>query len=158
MNEGQIKHLELIQRVITRMAQNSFTMKGWAVTLVSAILVVAREVAGWEYLLIALLPAFVFWGFDAFYLRRERLFRNLYDHARLQSDVEWQTDPFTLDIGPYSKNVKGWFRTCWSQSVVWLYSVMVLLIIGTTIYAVSTQHNAQRNHSNGKKSVFQLPL
>jgi len=36
MNEDQRKHLELIQGVITRMAGNSFLIRGWSVTLVSA--------------------------------------------------------------------------------------------------------------------------
>ncbi len=32
---GQIKHMEMIQAVITRMANNSFMIRGWCVTLVS---------------------------------------------------------------------------------------------------------------------------
>jgi len=35
--EAKIKHLELIQTVISRMARNSFILKGWGVTLISAI-------------------------------------------------------------------------------------------------------------------------
>jgi len=37
MDEDQRKHLELIQAVITRMAGNSFLIRGWSVTLVSAL-------------------------------------------------------------------------------------------------------------------------
>ena len=37
------KHLELIQGVITRLAQNSFLLKGWSVTLVAAILTLASK-------------------------------------------------------------------------------------------------------------------
>ncbi len=32
------KHLEFLQAVITRMAGNSFLIKGWSVTLVAALL------------------------------------------------------------------------------------------------------------------------
>jgi len=41
--ENKIKHLEMIQGVINRMASNSFALKGWAVTLVSGIFCV-----GWQ--------------------------------------------------------------------------------------------------------------
>ena len=42
--EAKLKHLEFIQRVIDRLATDSFRMKGWAVVLVSALLVLlARE-------------------------------------------------------------------------------------------------------------------
>jgi hypothetical protein len=35
-DEAWVKHLEFIQNAITRMATNSFWLKGWAVTLVAA--------------------------------------------------------------------------------------------------------------------------
>lgn len=35
--ESKIKHLEMIQGIINRMASNSFYLKGWAVTLVAGI-------------------------------------------------------------------------------------------------------------------------
>ena len=37
MNEQKIKHLEMIEAVIERMGNNSFQLKGWAVTLVGII-------------------------------------------------------------------------------------------------------------------------
>ena len=36
MHPDTIKHLEFIQAVITRMAGNSFVLKGWAITLAAA--------------------------------------------------------------------------------------------------------------------------
>lgn len=139
MHEGQVKHLDFIQAAIGRMAQNSFTMKGWAVTLVSAILVVAHEIGGWQYLLIALLPAFVFWGFDAYYLSLERMFRELYEEVRLQGETEWTKDPFRLDPYKMREKVDNWLDTCWSNCVVWLYLPMVILILLATIYTALCQ-------------------
>ncbi len=37
MTEEQIKHLEFIQDVITRMNSNSFQIKGWCITILSAL-------------------------------------------------------------------------------------------------------------------------
>ena len=69
MDNTTIKNLELIQSVIDRMGRNSFAYKGWAVTLVSAIFALAAKEGNPQYLLIALLPSFAFWGLDGYYLR-----------------------------------------------------------------------------------------
>ena len=37
-NENKIKHLEMVQDVIKRMASNSFILKGWTVNLVAGIM------------------------------------------------------------------------------------------------------------------------
>ena len=55
--------------VITRLARNSYLLKGWSVTLVAAILALtARNPSGY-LLLIAIFPALAFWSSDAYYLR-----------------------------------------------------------------------------------------
>ena len=41
--ENKIKHLEIIQGVINRMAGNSFALKGWAVTLVAGTFPARRQ-------------------------------------------------------------------------------------------------------------------
>ena len=40
--ENKIKHLEIIQGIINRMAGNSFALKGWAVTLIAGIFALAN--------------------------------------------------------------------------------------------------------------------
>ena len=35
--ENKLKHLQMIQGIINRMASNSFALKGWSVTLVAGI-------------------------------------------------------------------------------------------------------------------------
>ncbi len=39
--EAKLKHLEMIQGVVNRMASNSFQLKGWSVVLVSALFALA---------------------------------------------------------------------------------------------------------------------
>ena len=80
--EKKLRYLEMIQGIINRMAGNSFMLKGWAVTLVSGIFVLAGEKDSWEFYLMVLLPIITFWGLDAYYLLEERLYRSLYDKAR----------------------------------------------------------------------------
>ena len=73
------KHLQIMQDVIQRMAENSRSCKVWCVTLVSAILVLVARTGKAEHALIALAPTALFYLLDAYYLLLERRFRNSYD-------------------------------------------------------------------------------
>ncbi|MCY4327662.1 MAG: hypothetical protein OXC53_08765 [Rhodobacteraceae bacterium] len=79
---SKIKHLEFIQGVINRLASDSFRIKGWAVILVSAILVLLIREGRTDLAWIGFVPVLVFWGLDGYFLWQERLFRDLYDHVR----------------------------------------------------------------------------
>ena len=67
------KHLELIQAVVNRMGSNSFQLKGWTMTLVSAIFGFATTDKGNPLLLIsiAILPVIGFWILDGYFLWQE---------------------------------------------------------------------------------------
>lgn len=133
MDDHTIEHLKLMQAVVTRLAQNSFAIKGWAVALVAAIFVVANTRTGPNYFLIALLPTLAFWGLDAYYLRQERLFRKLYDSIRTATESEMQGSLFSMDTSPYNAQVPTWWATCWSKTIAWLYGPIALLILVLTI-------------------------
>ena len=81
MPDDKAIHLGMIQVVITRMGANSFVIKGWNVTLASALLALSVKDGTPRFVLVAFLPAIVFWILDAYYLRQERLFRKLYEEA-----------------------------------------------------------------------------
>lgn len=76
--DNKIKHLELIQDIIRRMSSNSFKLKGWAVTLISGIFVLAAKDTEKIFFFIAYLPIIMFWGLDSFYLLQEKGYRALY--------------------------------------------------------------------------------
>ncbi len=82
------KHLEIMQDVIGRMAENSRSCKVWCVTLVAATLVLIARTGEANHALIALAPAVLFYVLDAYYLMLEKRFRTSYDdfvdkaHAR----------------------------------------------------------------------------
>jgi len=82
--EDRRKHLELIQGVINRLAGNSFHLKGWAVTLVSALTALGAQDSKASYMLLALIPVIAFWPLDAYFLREERRFRELYGKVSKQ--------------------------------------------------------------------------
>ncbi len=73
-DDKQIKHLEMIQAVVARLAGNSFLIKGWALTLTGAFLGFAVNKSSSGLAAAALIPIVFFWGLDTYYLRAERLF------------------------------------------------------------------------------------
>ena len=79
MNSEKIKHLEFIQDIITRMNKNSFQLKGWMITIVSALLALYGSSNNDIYIWIAIAPTNIFWLLDAYYLQQERKFRGLYN-------------------------------------------------------------------------------
>lgn len=81
-SENKVKHLEMIQGVINRIANNSFMLKGWAVTLVAGVFVLAQKETDKLYFLVAYIPIVVFWGLDSYYLLQERMYRCLYEKVR----------------------------------------------------------------------------
>jgi hypothetical protein len=66
------EELKLVQGVINRMGSNSFLIKGWAITLIVATLLLKGN--NYQFF-IAFLPLFMFWYLDAYFLRLEPLRR-----------------------------------------------------------------------------------
>ena len=86
--EKKIKHLELIENVIERMARNSFQLKGWAMSLVALVGALASKDEDKRFIVIAFIPIFVFWLLDSTYLQRERQFNALYREVTEKSEEE----------------------------------------------------------------------
>ncbi len=130
MEEGQVKHLEMIQAVVTRLAQNSFGYKGWAITLVTGTLALAAAEGMPRFLvLVALVPIVVFWGLDGYYLRQERLFRKLYDAVRTAELVDWEESRFTMDTRPFAANIDAWLQVCRSRTILGLYAPLTGIVV-----------------------------
>lgn len=87
-SDEKIKHLEFIQAVINRMANTSFLLKGWSITVIAGLFAFSARQNEETLLGLAMVLTFVFWGLDAFFLWQERLYRALYEHVRLQPHGE----------------------------------------------------------------------
>ncbi|MGH3088963.1 MAG: hypothetical protein ACRDSJ_16805 [Rubrobacteraceae bacterium] len=124
--EAWFKHLEFIQNAITRMARNSFLLKGWSLTLVAAAFALTINTPSVLLGLIALFPALAFWGLDAFYLRQERLFRRLYEEVSANPDV---VGAFSMKTGEYENSVQSWLRTAFSYSILGFHGVVVTVVV-----------------------------
>ncbi len=139
-DEQKVKHLEMIQAVISRMAGNSFAIKGWSITLVSALFALAANDTNARYAALALLPALCFWGLDAYYLRQERLFRKLYDAVRtgqLIGTPPAAVKDFSMNTRDLEASVDSWVCILKSRSIFWLHAPIVLAVVIVTVVAAT---------------------
>lgn len=99
--EKKLKHLEFVQNVINRMANNSFIIKGWCITLVVALIaLLEKENINKNYIPFSFIPLLFFWFLDAFFLKTERQYRRLY--AEVSKKDKKEID-FSMDITPYKE-------------------------------------------------------
>lgn len=126
MQESKLKHLEFIQNVITRMNTNSFLLKGWCVTLVSALFALAAKDANVNYVLVSYIAIPSFWILDGYYLSQERQYRALYDEVRVKSDTD-----FSMDASGYCTGKRTWASSAISKTVRIFYgtAIAVALIV-----------------------------
>jgi hypothetical protein len=126
--DGKIAYLEMIQGVISRMASNSFLLKGWTVTLVVGLLAFAnvKEMDS-KFVLLALVPTLFFWFLDGFFLHQEWLFRKLFERAATL-DVNQKID-FSMNTQPYLSKVKKLHRAILSKTLLMFYPPIIIVII-----------------------------
>ena len=101
--ENKYKYMDYIQSAITRMASNSFYLKGWNVTIIAAIVALSIKESDWRIYACALLLNIVFWFLDAYYLKQEKLFRELYRKISAISDDA--AIDFSMETREFKQNV-----------------------------------------------------
>lgn len=134
----RIKHLEFIQATITRQASHSFAIKSWSLTVSGAIYAYTASHLSWWLAVVALLPPLAFAWLDMFYLRQERLFRELYRDA---IKPESQVTVFSMDTNCYQDRVK--YPRCAYCAILkantwWVLHLMIvsvgLVLLGVAIF------------------------
>lgn len=99
MTDKKIHHLEMIQSNISRMASNSFIIKGWAVTLVAGVFALASDDVEKGFFFVAFIPIIAFWLLDSYYLMIEKRYRILYQRVRFVPDDDVD---FDMDASKYA--------------------------------------------------------
>ena len=99
--ENRAKHLEMIEGVIERMGNNSFQLKGWAVTLVALVGALSAQGTDKRFFLVAFIPILAFWFLDAFYLKMERKYKILYKNvaAKDEGSIDFNMDTHQIVCG-----------------------------------------------------------
>ncbi len=109
------KELDLIQDVIKRMADNSFKVKAWMMSIFGFVVALAKAgllskldttngLPMWYVAVFLIITVVVFWYLDAFFLRTEKLYRNLYKWVVNHRPY---TDRYLYDLNTFVREVDG---------------------------------------------------
>ena len=132
MMENKRKHLEFIQKVIDRMAKNSFFLRGWTITLVVALFAFSVK----DTNLIVYFPVIIFWILDGYFLSQERLFRALYDHVR---KIDEEKIDFSMDTAKFRTDKRnGWLRSMLARTLLFFYLSIVVIMSFITFFSKTT--------------------
>jgi len=128
------KEIDLIQSIVTRMANNSFLLKGWIVSLIAVLLaltnqtIVATKLDYFNFILV--LPVIVFWYLDAFFLHKEKCYRRLYNWVisnRMTSDELI----YDLNYERFKKEEKSVGAIMFKNKTLWPFYGLIALILIT---------------------------
>ncbi len=163
------KHLEFIQGVISRHNSNSFVIKGWTITLTTAVFALTSTIDKPILCFIAIPPIIIFWFLDSVFLANERCFVSLYscvanknklrvNKNKLKDEiqkelVEKSKEEKEYVIGNFSMNFiqfrdikrNNWTSTFFSNTISWFY--LSLTILTVLIFFIL------KNIDNGKEIV-----
>lgn len=129
-SEHRHKHLDYLQAVIARMANNSFLFKGWAITLASALVGLGAVESQRPLLVIALMATLLFWRLDGYHLWLEKGFIQLYQMVARKHNSEID---FNMTIDK-NHGLARWLHTCCRWHLVLFYGTIILAdLIGIVI-------------------------
>jgi hypothetical protein len=147
---NRIKHLEMIQAVVTRLGNNAFLIKGWAITIAGAFLAFAVNREKYGLALAALAPTVLFWILDASFLRNERLFRNLFDRVRQGLETPFYMGATAPDYVKRVKreseddetkaNIGSRWLTFWRETLLLFYGAVILASLITAALICHSRH------------------
>jgi len=142
MKEDQIRYLEMIQSVISRMASNSFLLKGWTVTLIVGVFALAAiEDFNSKFLLVSLIPTFFFWCLDGYFLRQELLYRELFSHVTYCGAGRVT---FSMNVKPHNKKVKKIYILMLTRTLPFFYiPLMILSALGVFLLQTISENLPQ---------------
>jgi hypothetical protein len=131
LRKYMLKEIDLIQDIIKRMANNSFLIKGWTITLVVAsLLLKGPRYQAW----IAFIPLLMFWFLDAYFLWQEKMYRELYSWV-VSNRLKTNEFLFDLNAKRFEKSVKCKQQIMLSTTLVWFYGLIGILIV---IYVIAS--------------------
>jgi len=123
--DRKLKHLELIQGIISRMAGNLFYLRGWIITLVAGVLVLLTQIGNGQFPVVFLsLVILIFWVYDGYFLALERMYRDLYDKVR---NMKEEYINFSMNITEFKKYKKNSIIYCvFSPTLRYFYGPLLL--------------------------------
>lgn len=108
----------------------SFLLKGWSVTLVSAIFVLAGPGHDKSYLVVAYFPAIMFWILDAYYLAQERKYRGLYTKVVAKDGA---VQDFSLDASRCGGSKATW-QLCMVSPTIFVFHSLIVAVVALLMF------------------------
>lgn len=133
------KEIDLIQTIIARMANNSFLLKGWCISLTAVLLALTKDTivaTNLEYFnLILIFPVIAFWYLDAYFLHKERCYRRLYNWT-IANRMTSEDFLYNLDYTRFEKEEKSTFIIMFSKTLLPLYGLVLLILLVLSIHNI----------------------
>lgn len=126
LTDNHITHLGMIQDVIKRLADNSFSVRRWTLVTVGALIALAVRADEPILAYASLGPALIFWRLDGYYLRQEQLFRRLYDRVRTNPD---SVEPFAMWAPDLASPRESYRSVMFSITEILVYPPIMLTAI-----------------------------
>ncbi len=132
----------MIQAVIGRLGNDSFLVKGWAITVAGVFYGFAIQTTNSKLAVASAAPTLAFWVLDVYFLRAERLFRALHDHVRRPTN---EIEPFYMNATSKAfvemaqakdTSIGSWWGTVWRPTLSLFYLALlafaVIVVVATS--------------------------
>lgn len=137
LEAARVEHLKLIQAVVDRLARSSFAVKSIAAASSGALVAFTAStdspvsaLAGFAILSL--------WLLDAFFLKRERGFRRLYDSVRQNPPSEHgHASYFAMEVPSSAVGSYGLIRVAASPSLSLFYPPLLLVVAAAALIVLS---------------------
>lgn len=124
------KEIDIIQGIINRLAHDSFLVKGWAITLIVVTLLLKGSE---EKMIVAFVPLVAFWILDSYYLRQERLYRELYKWV-ISNRLNTTEYLFDMNASRFKDKVQSLPHVMFSITLFTFYGSIALLLLLLVLY------------------------
>lgn len=128
-------HLNILQSVISRMANNSASCKTWCVTIVAAALALMAGNSNGNLVLLVIFPVVVFMALDCYYLMLENRFRDSYNGFVKKVHLSTVSEDDLFLIAPTGSAWKATVKSVSSFSI-WPFYGFLLLVAVVVKYCV----------------------
>ncbi len=138
-NEVLHKEIDLIQNVISRMANNSFLLKGWMVAIIVGVSVLTHDTLVTNdikyFSLILVLPVLFFWYLDGFFLHKEKCYRKLYEWV-VKNRHKTSKNLYSLDYTPFEGKVDSIPKIMFSKTLRVFYGIPIIIFTAIILHNI----------------------
>lgn len=124
-DDKQLKHLEMIQEIISRMSRNSFQFKGWAIMIMSALLALFANSGNPLFIAVSIIPIIIFWIIDSFYLQQERKYVWLYDKVVKHDKT---VVSYSMSTSKCHDSRCNFWNCFFSKTIAWFYGASTVFL------------------------------